>query len=147
MRLNASIKIAMLTIVVILFLTQTFYSQSRPRLVLEQADHPESTQSVETISRETNLAHALPTVQTDQLYKLLAEYRPTCPTNDNPCNLRKVQIRAAALHLINLVAEDRAATIPSRREFQAKKFATYHHPNFGNPARRAPIRRKGRTQH
>ena len=148
MRLN-NIRFAVLVLIVILFTGQTLFTQTRPRRVQDQADHPQTTtQTTETVSRDRKLNHPLPTVDTERIDRVLNQYLKNCAETDRSCQTRRVRIRTAAITLVDLLAdEDRAATIPSRRNFQVRKYATYHVANFSNPIRRAPLRRKGRTQH
>lgn len=68
---------------------------------------------------------------------------------------QRAEIIAAALALeslrqpcdVTLRTDSRYVVDTMNGKFKRKSNLDYHHPNFGNPARRAPIRRKGRPQH
>jgi hypothetical protein len=49
--------------------------------------------------------------------------------------------------MIEIQTQLEHALTPNRTEFQPRHFVSITTPNFSEPIRRAPIRRKGRVQH
>jgi len=152
MRLN--IRFTILAIVLLtLVAAQALTAQTRPRLVEEDQNHPRTTETSASpantarTDRSRNHSFPLQTAQSAKVNEVLNHYLSPCAETDQTCRARRIQIETTATRLIELVSEDKAVTVPSRRHMQIAKFTTYHAANFSNPIRRAPLRRKGRTQH
>lgn len=111
---------------------------------------------------KTNLLRTLAIVAITLLMSTLSFARPETPTvKTNERHARAATVATTPTISIDGIGypdnsyqrtfeiqrqEDKSALTPGRQVFHAKKYITISAPNFSDPLRRPPIRRKGRIQ-